>query len=356
MKNQLIRSLVSLLRPKKSAHRKQRFLIASTTALGDTLWATPAIAALREAHPDTPLSVLTSSIGKEVLRYNPHIDELFVLEGSAFFSLCRLYKTLKQRQFSHIFLFHASQRTVLPFMALLGAEALIGTAGLNKGLDDLLTYPLPLDPTLHEIERRLHIVNQAGAKPTSKELSLYLSETDKRQAHDWIATLSIPKGVRCIALHPGAKDAFKQWPTSHFIELGRRLQKEGGYQLFITGTPAEKTLVEETASALPGSIPAIHLPLRSFAAFLQNMHLLITNDTGVMHVAFALRVPTLALFSPTDPMRCGPLEAKNVTILAKTPTCNPCLRKKCLSPFCLMQIGVEEVYHAAHKLLKTYAP
>lgn len=295
---------------------------------------------------------LDKPVGREVLLHHPDIDELFVIKNPALLSLYRVYKQLKQGAFSHILLFHASQRAILPCIALLGAKESIGSAGLNKGLDALLTHPLPPDPTAHEIERRLDIIRQVGAQPIHRELSLYLSKEDRLIADKWISSLSLTPDAQCVALHPGAKDTFKQWPFSHFIALGRLLQKKQGCHVFITGTPGEKDLVETIAKQIPGAIPTIHLPLRSFAALLGQMDLMISNDTGAMHVAFAMKTPTVALFTPTNPMHCGPLDAKNVRVLAKPPTCTPCLKKKCLAPFCLMQISVDEVYTSALNLLE----
>jgi ADP-heptose:LPS heptosyltransferase len=158
--------------------------------------------------------------------------------------------------------------------------------------------------------------------------------------------LALPVGRPLIALHPGAKDAFKQWPASHFIELGKRLHAALNATILITGTPGEQALVDAIASQIPEAQSITHLPLRTFAALLQNVDLMVSNDTGAMHVAFAMRTPTIALFTPTNPVHCGPFAAKNVLTIAKAPTCTPCLRKKCTSPFCLLQIGIDEVYHA----------
>jgi ADP-heptose:LPS heptosyltransferase len=340
MKNVIIKSFVSVCKPRKRVFDTKRFLLVSTTALGDTLWATPAIAALRAGHKEAHICVLTSPIGREVLLHNPHVDALFVLQGPALRALCTLLRTLKKKQFSHILLFHTSQRPVLPCMALLGPEVLMGSTGLNKGLDGLLTHCLPVDPGTHEIERRLEIVKAVGGVEGSKELELYVSQRDRELAD------GIPMGRLLIALHPGAKDAFKQWPASHFIELGRRLHATLNATILVTGTPGEQPLVDAIASQIPQAQSITHLPLRAFAALLQKVDLMISNDTGAMHVAFAMRTPTVALFTPTNPVHCGPFAAKHVLTIAKAPTCTPCLRKKCASPFCLLQIGVDEVYYA----------
>lgn len=350
VKNQLIKALVSLLKSKSSCQDgEKRFLILSTTGLGDTLWATPAIRALRESFPTSYIGVLTSPIGKDLLRHNPRINELFVVKNPCLLSLLPLYFQLKSKKFTHVLNFHTSQRPILPLSAILGAQEVIGTRGLNKGLDFLLTKPL--EPArIHEIQRRLNIISEMGAHTLNFSMELFLSAEEDKCAEQFLLAW-LPRGIPCVALHPGAKDGFKQWPTSHFIELGNRLVQNLGCRIIVTGTPAEKALVHSITSQIKGAVSATDLPLLVTAALLKRMHLMISNDTGPMHLALAVQTPTIGLFTPTDPNLCGPYFVNSTLAIAKKPTCSPCLRKKCAEPFCLLQIGVNEVYDAVVKLL-----
>lgn len=346
MKNALLRGLVYLLQPPKDnpAAEEKRFLVVSTTALGDTLWATPAIRALRVSHPTSTITVLTSPVGKQVLTANPYIDALFVLDNPALYSLKKLYGPLKKQRFSHIFIFHTSQRPVLPFAAVLGAPHIIGSEGINKGLDNLLTRCFPRDLKMHEIERRLKMLTAVDASPSGYEMDLFLQKEDEEAAEH----LSFTKPI--IALHPGSKDAFRRWPASHFIQLGKRLVADLPCTLLITGVPSEKDLVKSIAKEIEGAIAVTDLPLRPFAALIKKARLIVTNDTGPMHIALAVKTPLLALFSPSDPERFGPYRVQKAIAIAKKAPCTPCLTRKCPSSFCFLQIGVQEVYDAALKL------
>jgi ADP-heptose:LPS heptosyltransferase len=82
------------------------------------------------------------------------------------------------------------------------------------------------------------------------------------------------------------------------------------------------------------------------AALIEKLDLLITNDTGPMHIGFAMETPTFALFAPTDPNLCGPYKINHAVVIQKPQTCIPCLRKACASPFCMEQISLENVYEA----------
>lgn len=328
---------------------EKRFLILSTTGLGDTLWATPAIRALRECFPTSYIGVVTSLVGKALLQHNRRIDELIVANNPLFPSLLSLYRNLKEKKITHILSFHTSQRPMLPLAALLGATEIIGTSGINKGLDCLLTHPLDNHP-MHEIQRRLAIVAKVGAHTLDSSMEITLSPEDEEAARVYLDELQIPSYLPLIALHPGAKDAFKQWPASHFIDLGNRLVQDVGCHIIVTGTPAEKNLVDSIATQIRGASSVTHLPLLGMAALIKRMEIMIANDTGPMHLAFAQKIPTIGLFAPTDPNLCGPYFIESAVAIAKKPTCTPCLRKKCQEPFCLLQIGVQEVYDATLKL------
>ena len=229
----------------------------------------------------------------------------------------------------------------LPLAALLGAREIIGTAGLNKGLDSLLTTPLPKRHQ-HEIERRLEIVSAVGAKADAFEMEFTPASSTR--------PIFQKNGKPLVILHPGAKDRFKQWPPRQFIAVGKRLQEEKGCEIVVTGSPSERLLVDAVASALSGAHALTDLSLDELASLLKGADLMICNDTGPMHLAFAMKTPTLALFTPTDPTLCGPYFVPG-NLIQKRPTCRPCVYKKCQDPFCLLQIGVEEVYDAAINLL-----
>jgi ADP-heptose:LPS heptosyltransferase len=126
-----------------------------------------------------------------------------------------------------------------------------------------------------------------------------------------------------------------------------------GCAILVTGDAAEKRVAEGIASRIEGAVTlAGTLTLRETAALIERMALFITNDTGPMHIAFALKTPTIALFSPTDPRLCGPWHAEKVEVVEKPKVCNPCTGKKCYNPVCMGQITVEEVFARAEVLLR----
>jgi ADP-heptose:LPS heptosyltransferase len=340
-KNFCLIKFCALFSSKKRAHSTpKKILVVSTTALGDTLWGSPAIESLRKSFPEASLSLLTSPIGKEVLKTNPFIQKIYCIKKPLLREFFSLWKTLSREKFDTILIFHASQRLVFPLCALLGASRIIGTKGINKGLDSLLTHPL-LSIKEHEILRRLRMVESIGGKIHTEHLS-FIPEN---------LSFSLPQGS-WIAIHPGSKDSFKRWPLEHFVTVGKKLSQKTGYRILITGTKEELPLMEQISSQIPGALCLdTTLPLHAFAKVLSSVKILISNDTGPVHLACALKTPVVALYASTDPLLCGPHKASNALALSKPSTCTPCIKRKCLRPFCLLQIGPEEAIKQCLKLL-----
>ena len=345
-KNKLIKALIFFFRKRKLPFSSNKhFLIVSTTGLGDTLWGTPAIRELKTSYPQAKISLLTSSLGKEVLKNNPHIDAFYVVSDSllSFFGPLR---SLRKEQISAALIFHTSQRFALPLCTLCSIPTIIGTRGLNKGLDSLLTHTME-PKRQHEVERRLSMVREAGATISNRSLEMHWTQEDEKRLID--------SQLPLVGIHPGAKDRFKQYPPDYFVRLGRELMQRFGCRIVITGGPQEKDLVETIRSRIEGAIPlAGGLSISELAAQIQRFSLFVTNDTGPMHLAFAVDTPTVALFCPTDPALCGPYHAKRVKVLSKPRTCTPCLKKKCQDPFCLRQIPLHSIINAAEELTNGY--
>ncbi len=336
MKNILIHLFVQLFR-KKQVATEEHFLIVSTTGLGDSLWGTPAIKALRLHYPHAYIAVLTSPLGKEVFSLNPHLNALFVVEG--FFSLFKLFRPLTNKKFKTAFIFHTSQRCILPFCSLIGTEEIIGTEKMHKGLDHFLTLRKPLKMH-HEVERRLEIVNE---KVTAPALEFFIDPSAQTHIRAFLNRLNIQ--APCVGIHPGAKDKFKQWDPECFIKVGNRLVKELGCKVFITGNKEEKVLADTIASQIEGALSVAGMfNLHQTAALITHFSVFLTNDTGPMHLACALNTPTIALFVPTDRHLCGPLPYAKATVIQKLRTCTPCLKKRCREPFCMLQISPEKVF------------
>ena len=341
-KNFLARLYLFCFRPKthpQNSLDQKRILVVSTTALGDSLWALASIESLRSSFPHAYLALLTSPIGKEVFTNHPCLNQIYEIKRPIWKSFFSLRKKLYQEKFDTILLFHASDRLIFLLSASLGAQELVGSEKINKGLDFIFTKLLHQTQE-HEIVRRLKMVEEIGGKRSTESLNLFW-DFGKREK------------TKTIAIHPGSKDRFKRWKIEHFIKVAQFFT-EKGFQVWVTGSQEEKELIDQIIEKVPQAQSlGLDLKLQEFAKKLCQVQLLICNDTGPFHLASALKIPALAIFGPTDPLLCGPHKALTSYYLQASPSCTPCLKRKCPIPFCLWQIGPNMVIEKACDILKS---
>ena len=359
IKVRLIRTLITIcsrLRKRPvAAVTSGRFLVVSTTGIGDTLWGTPAISALRKKYPEGYIGVLTNPAGAEILKDNPAISEIFTFRRGmgGFFRLPLLVESLIKKRLDKVFIFHASDRIIWPICFLTGSSEITGFKGQSKDMDFILTNTVEADPAVHCIENRFRMLAAVGVVQEDESLELFLDREEDEEARHFLKANNIGDGELIVGLHPGAQKPFKCWPAKNFIEAGNMLHDKLGCRIVITGDAGERQIAGQVASGIDGAISSAgSLSLRGTAALIKRMSLFITNDTGPMHIAFALKTPVIALFSPTDPALCGPYRADKAVVIAKKATCVPCVGKKCYNPKCFELITPQEVIAAAEGLLK----
>lgn len=321
---------------------KDKCLVISTTGLGDSLWASAPLLSMKQKKPHLKIDLLTSPVGEQVLYNHIAIEQIFTLKEKKLSFLLALYKILKQKRYDTILIFHASQRMIFPLAKALHPRQLIGTKQMNKGLDSLFTDLLPFN-SIHEIERRYliaeHYLGKLDRKPISINISTQKLEKTAHKLYNITGSNS-----PYIAIQTQAKDAYKLWPAKFFQELISQIhQHYPNTPICILGSAEEANFNEQFTNHNIYNLSG-KFSLKEFTAIIQNAALMITCDTGPMHIAFACKTPTIALFGPTDPAICGPYLADQNTIIRKPLPCTPCIKRKCKAPFCMQQISPNEVF------------
>ncbi|NGX55874.1 MAG: Lipopolysaccharide core heptosyltransferase RfaQ [Candidatus Anoxychlamydiales bacterium] len=343
LKNFLIKTIFflstfSLKKKNKFNEKNPRILIVTTTAIGDTLWATPFIKSIKEKYSKSYLSVLTSKIGFEILKNNPYLDELFFIKEPVYKSFFSTLKKIRKNKFEAILIFHASQRLILPMIALTNASIIASSHGLNKDLDFLLTHKTK-SKNLHEILRRDEITKVINIKTLDFSLKYYLEKEKK-----YPITFTQEKKYLFV-IHPGASKKEKCYPPKYFIELGRLLKNNFDCNIIITGSMKEKKLIKFISSQIEASFNYVSTSLNEFACILNKMDLLITNDTGPMHLASALNKNVAAFFGPTNPKISAPYNYKKVLVFESRNACKICIYKKCTNAICFYSINPNIVFN-----------
>lgn len=334
--------------------KPSRILAVSTTAVGDTLLSTPALRALKTSFPDARVDVLAERRRLSILAGNPFIDSVLPYE-KGIGAFIRTSRALREKRYEIAVVLHANDPDILPLLNAARIPVIVGHAEGTR-MPGLLTRIVPLRDAEHVIEKRLDLVRAIGADTMDRTIVLAVDNDELlavRTWLDWDAPFgSGPK----IVLHPGAARDYQRWPEDRFARLADRLAEELGAWICFSGSEGEQELIEKIRGLMrqPSVSTAGVFDLRRTAALLRQIDLFITNDTGPMHMAFAVGAPTVALFMPfSDPKRIGPYHARGpVRILWKDAPIQVANRKTWKGPWYRDLISVEEAFDAASSLLQ----
>jgi ADP-heptose:LPS heptosyltransferase len=324
----------------------RRVLLISNTALGDTLFSTPAIRALKERYPAWELEVMAHRVFGSLLNHNPHVAKIWTYPGRNR-RLLALAKELRQRGYELAIILHGNdpEATLLAYFS--GAPYIIGSA--RSPLSCVYSAAVAFtDPDEHAIERRLDYVRLLGADTTDKRMDLFLPPDETERAAVILAKNFGTKPPVLLALHPTGSDPYKWWPRASFIDLGNLLYESYHAPLLIISGANDRPQAEAIAAQIAGPtlVTGGRYSLLTVAALLSHCRLLVANDSGPLHMGLALGVPTIGLLGADDPRRVGPYGVEwGVALHKREEACakETCLLKKCLENRCLTAIKVSEV-------------
>jgi ADP-heptose:LPS heptosyltransferase len=324
----------------------RRVLILNATGLGDLLFSTPALRALRETFPAWEVEVLVNPAFAPLLDNHPGITRLWRYPGRGF-GLLRLKRELKEAAFDLAIILHGNdpEATLLAYGS--GSPFLIGSAKSPLAFAYSGTVAFS-DPFEHAIERRLDYMRLLGADTADRSMEIFLAPETRAEAQDILTGCFGEVPPLLLALHPSGSAPYKRWPLENFSALGWHLQEKYGAALIIVSGAQDRAVAEALTARLPG--PALvtggRYSLTATAALLARCRLFVGNDSGPLHLALALRVPTVALLGADHPRRIGPYRVDWGTYLyRKEEACDvePCRTRGCRDNRCLQAISVSEV-------------
>lgn len=326
----------------------KRILIVNVNWLGDTLFATPFIRAIKEHYPGSYIAVFTHSRCREILDGNPHIDEVIVYDekGQHKHLLGRLsiVSQLKSKNFDTAFILRRSlSRTLL--LCLSKIPERIGYATKKSGF--LLTKKIPLPPKdLHRVEHFLGLARAVGIEPKSKNYEFFISEDDKKKARDVLKQGRIRDDSDFIVINAGGNWDLKRWPAEDFARLGDEIFNGLGTKVVLSGAEKDMKLCKYIRGLMKTKPVLLcgKTDLKTLGAVFQRAKLVISNDSGPMHIAVGVKTPVIALFGPTSPRVTGPYGDGKFKILQNEVDCEvPCYKLSCKDNRCMKAIKVEDV-------------
>ena len=332
----------------------QRVAIFRALQLGDMLCAVPALRALRSAWPDTKITLIGLPWATRfVEQFSSLIDDLAVFPGARGFpeqqetdaGLPKFYAAMRERRFDLVLQMHGSGGPANDIVKRMGATAY---AGFHQPQEKPEPGFIPWPDDLPEPNRYLTLVRALGIDAHDDTLWFPLTPHDRCE----YAALEAQHGIepeRLIVLHPGAQLPSRRWPPARFAEVGDALSAHG-WQIAITGTVNEAAITAAVLGAM--TAPALYLTgsttLGGLAALVDRARLVVCNDTGISHVAAAMRTPSTVIASGSDTRRWAPLDHTRHRVLADYPPCRPCAFRDC--PFghpCALNVSVSHVVETA---------
>ena len=341
--------------------RMERILVIVPNWFGETLFATPFLRALRQQRPQAFITAMGWPQCREVLLHNADVNDwLDYDEHGAHRSLPgkgRLVQTLRRRRYDTAFLLRKSLSRAL-LLAAAGIPTRVGLANAKSGW--LLTHRVaPALGPPHKASTYLPLLEAVGLVVLPGPYTYTVSDDERQAARQRLSSLNALDGRPFVILHPGANWPHKRWAPERFAALGDRLIEHHRVHVVITGGPDDGPLAQavqramrQTATVLAGTTT-----LRELGALLEQAQLVVSNDTGVLHIAAALRRPIVALYGPTSPALTGPLGDPARTVVVHHPDCCPSI--PCYEPDHphpgMNTITVDEVFAAAIKLLEQFS-
>lgn len=387
------------LRPPSPIPHPRRLLVRGVNWLGDAVMTTPALQRLREHFPEARLTLLTHQKLTDLWRHHPSLDALLtfapgespwtvarrlrredfqlalVLPNSPRSALEAWLAGIPQRigyarpwgnwfltqpvapRPDHVPMRKLSARQVHRLIRISTASQFNPPSRSTFHASRITHHPLsPLSPSAHHIHQYLHLVAALGGNPAPAPVQLAVQpEEIQRAALKFGLGRELDGGLPLLGLNPGAEyGPAKRWPVDRFITAAREIQKRTNCTWLVLGGKSDVPAAEAIHSALCTPHAALHnlagkTSLRELMALLKLCRVLLTNDTGPMHLAAALGTPVVVPFGSTSPELTGPGlpgDARHHLLKSDSP-CSPCFRRTCPIDFrCMAAITVERVVEA----------
>ena len=336
----------------------KRILVVNVNWLGDVIFSLPIFKALKQAYPGVKISCLALPRVKEILESSPWLDEVIVYDEKGVhrnpFLKLRLIGELRRKKFQIAFLLHRSwTRALLVFLA--GIPQRVGYNTKGRGL--FLTHKvIPLSNAQHRSDYYLNVLESYGIKVEDRVCELVVRTDAQKQVDQLLQRHGVIPGDFLIVVNPGGNWHLKRWPKENFALLINHLSNELKVKVIISGAEKDRELALEIARlsqvhpvVLAGQTQLLHL-----LALMKRANLVISADTGPLHLSNSVGTEAIGLFGPTKPEITGPRGEGKIKILHHDVGCNreACYFLACPDNVCMQAVTVDEVIDAVHQMVR----
>ena len=328
----------------------KRILVVKLDHLGDVLLATPVFSNLRQAYPEAELHALTGAWSRVVLERHPDVSKVLEYNSPAFCrteeptslkQTFRLYRELRRQKYDLMVALRGDWRIVCFALSRVTPKRLDRAA-----LQVANKLGFSQFTGTHETTRNLDVLRKADIPTPIQATTFSITAADKKWASDFLTTLQIDKECPLIAIHPGSPIPLKRWMPERYAELADWLIARKRAEILFVGVKDEIPIIAEIQARMRTDSNSIagKTTLTQLASILPKCNVFIGNDSGPMHLAAAVGIPTIGFYGPGDPTRFGPVGPKCQTIQRKF-DCPPCPGTTCRfgKEGCMSKIQVADV-------------
>jgi heptosyltransferase I len=323
-------------------------LVVRLGALGDIVHTIPAVAALRRAYPTARIDWLVEAKHSEILALVPVIDHLVVVRDASVLAWVDATRQVRGARYDTALDFQGLMKSAVLARAS-GARRVLGFSIWHvreKGARPFYSEGVDVE-SVHVIQKNLRLLEALGVTEPTIEFPFAHLESRARDT-----MVEQAGGARYAVLNPGAAWPNKRWPAQRFGELAAFLHEVRGIVPFVLWGPSEAPLAQAVVDASSGAA-RLAPPTRigDTVEVFRSAALVISGDTGPLHIAAAVGTPTVSIFGPTDPARNGPHAAADI-VVSRFASCGCHYDRRCHeSPWCLETIQVAEVTAAVQQRL-----
>ncbi|MEN6432646.1 MAG: lipopolysaccharide heptosyltransferase II [Smithella sp.] len=341
--------------------QRVNILIVKLSAIGDVIHTLPSLAVLRRLYPEAHITWVVEEAAADLVRNHPYLDSVLVsrrkswskdlLRGhfrSSLDEILTFMKTLRQLDYDLVIDFHGLfKSSIIVFLSR--GKRKIGYDSWQELSGLFLNEKIPEDMNKHAVDRYLDFPRYLGAKIDRAEFVLPSNKEAQEKVLRLLGEYNL-EDKKFVAINPIALWETKLWSNENFAYLADLINNKLQVKVVFTGS--EKGPIEKIISLM--NTECVNLggktTLLDLAYLYKKARIVITTDSGPMHLAVAVKTPVIALFGPTDPARTGPYGAGHTIIRTELP-CSPCFLKKCSTKQCMKDISPRQVFAALEKKL-----
>lgn len=348
---------------------QKKFLIIKVSSLGDVIHALPALATLRANHPSAHIAWLVEKPYKDLLYNNPHLDEIIVIRTrywrknwtlETFGEIRDTIAKLRKHRFDVALDMQGLIKTGL-IAFLSGARQRLGLNRKNcrEPLNALFTNKRApfVDKGSHVVDINLNLIRLAGGTQSGSQPHRLEVPEEIQVKVDVFFQENPDLSAKPIAvINPGAGFPTKLWKLDRFAKLADRIAKEQGLHILLAWGPDEKPMAERIADLMTEkSWIAPKTTIQESIALFKHAALMISCDSGPLHLCAAMGIPTVSIFGPTDPARNGPYGSNHQVVYKEQP-CSFCWKKTCAieTHDCMEQVEVDDVFQAVKTVVSKF--